>query len=400
MGQHPLNGTRRRSRRALAASTFLAVGLIASACGSSSASKGSAAAGSTAAGSTSAGAAAAPASAQLSAAESVVKTATDVHHGTFPMPSTPVKPGQWKVFLISPNQADPYSGFAINNFEDAAKVMGWQLSPVHDAAGSAATAAGFIEQAIQQGYNALFYPSMQVQALSTPIKNALAAHLVIACPDCLAYPEYGPNFITPDVDQAAAGRALGAYAMTRSGGSGTFLAYPDPQYSFIEARYQAFLQYLQQNCSACKVKTSEYTTAYLTQQGPPIWTSALSANPSGTVKAAVAPFPFAAQQMVQTEHNEGRSDIPLMDFGAAEGPTQQLMASGTVPYVATITVPEVYEDWVSADLIARALGGQPLYSVTNLPSVLTTPDNVKSMLDGSSSPSFDFKAQLQKSWGK
>ncbi|GAA2898217.1 hypothetical protein GCM10010472_65790 [Pseudonocardia halophobica] len=333
----------------------------------------------------------------LKAAQALVAEATVLSATDLPLPSEPVARQKLRVFVVSPNASNPYSTLMVQSFQEAAGVMGWELSPAYDAASSATKGAGFIRQAVQEGYNAIYYPSMQVDALRGPVQEALAAGLTIACPDC-APQQLGDSFITPTTDNAEIGRRLAAHAITTLQGKGTILTYPDPEYSTITQRFEAFDEYIAQNCPACTVKPTQFTAASLAQPGPPVWASALSTNPPGTVDLAVAPFAVASRLFATTQQSRGRSDIKIMDTGNSDVQQLDLLATKSLPYIGSTAVPEQYEAWASVDLIARVRAGQPLYDVTKLPSVLATPDNAVQFKSGSAEPDIDYKTRFTELW--
>jgi ABC-type sugar transport system substrate-binding protein len=386
---------RRRFLRLAGTIACVALGLSAAACSSSSgssvASSGGAVSTNSPGNSTSA----------LSAAEALATKSMNTKATDYPMPTTPVKvPRGVRVFFIDPTESNTVYGPKIYaQVKQAAKILGWTVSPEHDANNSPTAAAAFILQAIQQKYNAIVFPSAFISALEAPIKEALNAGLIFVSQDTVAPAGFGNHFITPDANWEAGGEALAAYTMVRTHGKAKLLTFPDSEFSNLVLVFKGFDAYIRENCPGCTISTTQFQVASLGEPGPPQWLSALSSNPPGSTSTtiAISPFSPASVAFAKTEASQGRKDIPVMDAGGLDTTDAQVMISQSAPYEASVMVPYYYETWVGMDQIARALANQPLYNISKLPNALITPANVNQVKNGLD-PGFNYQAELENLW--
>jgi hypothetical protein len=342
------------------------------------------------------------AQAALTTAEALISKYSNASAVKVPMPTVPFKPGSKKVLVIAADLTDPYVVSEVKYTDDALSAIGWKASPTFDSNSSVQAADGFMQQAVEQGYNAVDAPSLVAGAATGSEVNAvMKAGASVACFLCLTQREIkSSNIISAADSDVLDGQLIAAEAIVLSHGKGTFLVFNTPEYADLVARIDAFKAYVTSNCPECKAIPETIPAADFAEPGPPEWTAALSKYPAGTVSAVVTGAPFLSLAFANTEQKEGRSDIKVLDTGELTTQAAQVIGSGTSPYVASITSPVEFAQWALVDALARkVVGASGAVDLNSLPSLLVTKDNASVVSSGSSQPDVNYKEQFEKLWG-
>lgn len=385
-------GSTFRGRAALGAA--LAAMVLAAGCGSDDSSSSSTGA---SAASTTTTAAAAGGSAEAAKEVAAYEKTTGVK---FPQPTDSFDPGTGKVAVISCGNAGINCLQGSKDVQAAAKAMGWTPSPIFDGEFTPAKQAGFVQQAIQQKYDAIVMVSMDAQSIKAAIDAAAAAKIPIACVMCVN-PSFAGKVTDVTSGGIAEGKALGAWIATNAkDGKAKVVAYDDKSFPIVAVRRANMTSELTKLCPGCSIEKADFPTSDLAKAGAPTFTGMLSSHPKGTLDVVAGPYDPASIPFAKAAAQQGRTDFKLTGYDASPD-FLKLITSGTSVAAATTASPFPYASWGAMDEVARLKAGKPAWDASTLPSALVTKDNASEFKEGFfSPPDFDFRAMFEKLWGK
>lgn len=330
-------------------------------------------------------------------AKEMVETLKDPTKVEFAKPTEAFDPGKGKVAVISCGNAGINCKDGSEDASDAAKAMGWTPSPVFDGEFSPAKQAGFVRQAIQQGYDAIVLVSIDAKSIKAAVDAAAKADIPVTCVMCS---NPGMEDVVTDVTTGgkADGEAIAYWTIADSDASASVLGYDDPSFPIVAERVKAAKQVMSAECPDCEVKEETISTTELTEPGPPTWTAALTANPNlSYVWAAYDPFGIP---MAKTAEQQGRTDIKLTGYDASPDFVELIKQGGVAK--ATTAAPFEYAAWGAVDQAARQVAGAETWDATALPVLLVTEENadIPELKAGFFDPPFDYKAEFKELWGK
>lgn len=384
--------SRFRGRAAVGAA--LAAMVFAAGCGSDDDSSSTSTPAATSGGTTS------TASGGTAAAQQAVADFSKTSGVEFPQPTEAFDPGTGKVAVISCGNAGINCLQGAKDVQAAAKAMGWTPSPIFDGEFTPAKQAGFVQQAIQQKYDAIVMVSMDAQSIKAAIDAAAAAKIPIACVMCV-----NPTFkgTVTDVTSGgiAEGKALGAWiAANAKDGKAKIVAYDDKSFPIVAERRKNMTEELAKLCPGCEVENADFPTSDLSKAGAPTFTGMLSSHPKGSIDFVAAPYDPAAIPFAKAAQQQGRDDFKMTGYDASPDYVK-LIAAGTGVAAATTAAPFPYASWGAMDEVARIKAGKDTWDGTALPTALVTKDNASEITGGFFAPAdFDFKAMFTKLWGK
>lgn len=388
-----------RSRVLLAVVAALAIGIGAAGCGgSSSSSKSSSGGGSASASPGSGKSSSSGSSSGQKAAAQAVKQYQDLANIKWPGPTQKFNPGHGKVAVISCGNSGINCLKGSQDVEAAAKAMGWTPSPIFDGQFSPAKQAGYVQQAIQQKYDAIVMVSMDAQSIKAAVDAAAAAKIPIACVMCVN-PAFKGKVMDVSSGGIAEGKALGDWVAANAKQGAKILAYDDKSFPIVAVRRANALGQISKYCPSCQVEKSEFPTTDLSKPNMPTFSAALSSHPAGQLDFVMAPYDPAAIPMAKAAAQQGRSDFKLTGYDASPD-FLTLIKSGTGGAAATTASPFPYCSWGAMDQVARAHAGKPTWPSNHLPSALVTKSNLSQFQSGFLEPNFNFRAKFMKLWGR
>ncbi|GEL24237.1 hypothetical protein PSU4_31910 [Pseudonocardia sulfidoxydans NBRC 16205] len=378
-------------RARIAAAVFATAGmLLLSACGSGDRS---------AAGDATATSAADPAKAEIVAAaqqridQALRTTADDIQKP----PTEPFDPGTKKVMVISCSQAAAACAAESAAVVEAAELAGWTPSPILDSEFRADKVAGFVNEAINQKYDAIVYASANPNDIVDTARAAADAGIVQVAFNNPVGDALKDAVIQVTPDNVQRGHLIGDWIITQSNCKGTVQVYDDPAYPVSTLQVHSVVEQLQQCGDSIEMDSTDIATSDLAKPGPPFWTAALAQNPRGSMDFAVTPYDSVSAPMARTAADQGREDVKITGFdGAPEN--VKLIASGE--QAVSVTSPFGYLGYVAIDQAARRMAGLPLYDATAVPARLVTADNAASFPNFWEPEGFDYKAMFAGIWGK
>jgi ABC-type sugar transport system substrate-binding protein len=345
------------------------VALLATACGSSSSSTSSA---SPSGGSSSAS------SADAAAA---LATYTNTKDLVYPKPDAPFAVGKGKVAIISCGQTgigcQQMSAFA----QDAAKAAGWEASPTLDGKFDPNQQAAYVQQALNQGYNAIILASIDAKSISAAIDAAVAKNVPVACIMC-ENPDFAGKVIDTTTGGYGGGFALSTWMAVTVNGKGNIVGFDDKSFPIVAARMTGIKEGLATYCPECTFSLEQFPTTDLAKPGPPTWTGFLAANPPGKVQIAAGPYDFMSLPAAKTSAQAGRTDPLITGFDAYSEFVAAIGSGDPATAGATVAAPFEYASWAAMDEVARVVAGQEPWEANKLPVAVVDKSNAAEFSDG------------------
>ncbi len=382
-------GVRKRGSVALASLALIA--FVAAGCGSDSSSSSSDSSAKTT-GSSSSG------SSGKAAAQAAVTEFSKTTGVKFDQPTESFDPGTGRVAVISCGNAGINCLQGSKDVQKAAAAMGWKASPIFDGEFTPAKQAGFVQQAVQQKYDAIVLVSIDANSIKAAIDAAAAKKIPIACVMCVN-PAFKGKVVDVSTGGIAEGQALGSWIGANAKSGDTVLAYDDKSFPIVHVRRQNAEDAITKYCPDCKVKEADFPTTDLSKPGSPTFSAALNANPAGTLQFVMAPYDPAAIPFAKVAEQQGRTDFKMTGYDASPDFVNLIKAGGVA--AATTAAPFPYCSWGAMDQVARQKAGKTAWPSSKLPVALVTKDNADEFTGAFfSPPDFDYKSIFLKLWGK
>jgi ABC-type sugar transport system substrate-binding protein len=335
----------------------------------------------------------------LDAAKADLAKFEDTSSLVYAKPTEAFSPGTHKVMIISCGQTgigcQQMSAFA----QDAAKAMGWTASPTEDGKFDPNQQAAYVNQAVNQGYDAIILASIDAASISAAIDAAVAKKIPIACIMC-----ENPNFTGPVIDTTTGGypggHALAAFVAVTLGGKGAVVGFDDKSFPIVATRMQGLKEGLATYCPACTYSQEEFPTSDLSKPGSPTWSAYLSSHPAGTVNFMAGPYDFMSLPAAKVSQQAGRDDIKMSGFDAYSGWVQAIASGNPPAAAATIAAPFEYCAWAAMDEVARVVAGKATWDASKLPVAVVDKSNAAQFTQGYLKPPFDVPTTFKTLWGK
>jgi ribose transport system substrate-binding protein len=332
-------------------------------------------------------------------AEAAVKKFQQTTGVDWPQPTESFDPGSGKVAVISCGNAGINCLKGSQDAQAAAKAMGWEPSPIFDGEFTPAKQAGFVQQAVQQGYDGIILVSMDANSIKAALDAAVAKKIPIACVMCVN-PDWEGKVIDVSTGGVAEGEAIGSWVAANADASKKIIGFDDKSFPIVAQRRSNAIKKINEYCPDCKVEEADYPTTDLSKAGQPTFTGTLNANPSGTLGVVMAPYDPAAIPMAKAAEQQGRTDFKMTGYDASPD-YLELIKQGTGGAAATTAVPFPYASWGAMDQIAHIKAGKEPWESNRLPSALVTADNADQFGKfGFFTPDFDFQAKFKELWGR
>lgn len=334
----------------------------------------------------------------IEAAKAAVAEHTKTSGVEFPQPSEEFDPGTGKVAVISCGQAGINCKQGSDDVRAAAKAMGWESSPVFDGEFAPAKQAGYVQQAIREGYDAIVLVSIDANSIKAALDEAKAKDIPVSCVMC-TNAGVG-DVIDVTTNGKADGEAIADFITADSDGKAKLLAYDDKSFPIVRARVDAMNARLAEVCPDCEVEEATIATTDLTKPGPPTWTAALAKYPQGSIDYVMSPYDPFAIPFSKTAEQRGRTDLKIGGYDASPD-FVSLIKTGDGPAAVTTAAPFPYAAWGALDQVARVKAGKETWESTTLPVALVTKDNAAEFDDAFFSPDdFDYQGLFKRLWGK
>ena len=335
----------------------------------------------------------------LAEAETLAAQYQDTAGLVYPEPPGAFDPGTGRVAIISCGQTgigcQQMSAFAV----EAAKAAGWEPSEVLDGLFDPSVQAKLVQQAINDGYDAIILASIDAASISAAIDAANQANIPVACITC-ENPGFEGKVLDAGPPGYEGGEALATWVTTYFQGDATVVGVDDKSFPIVGARMKGLQEGLAKYCPECTYSQIDFPTAELAQPGPPTWTGFLSANPEGAVDFVAGPYDFFSLPAAKTSAQAGRTTPLIGGFDAYSEFVTAIETGDPPTAVVTVAAPFEYNAWSAMDLVARAKAGEALWEANTMPSALVTKDNASQFSQGYLSPPFNVADFYKAIWGK
>jgi len=322
----------------------------------------------------------------VSEARSKVAELTALGGIEFPGPTEGFDIGERRVAIISCGQAGIGCQQMTEFATAAAEAAGWTPSPTFDGEFDPALQAGFVEQAINEEYDAIVLASIDAASIKAALDAAETAGIPVACIMC-ENEGFDGAIIDATTGGVPGGEAIGWWIVADSGGESNSILFNDSAFPIVGQRMIGIQSILDQ-CEGCTHSTIDIPTTDLSAPGPPTWTGALAANPAGSFDYAIAPYDFFSIPFANTAIEQGRTEIKIGGFDAWSEMVRAIGA-GDEGVNVTVAAPFEYAAWAAIDQVGRQLAGVDGWDSTSLPVRLVTADNASSFSNGYFEPDFN-----------
>ena len=175
--------------------------------------------------------------------------------------------------------------------QNAAAAAGWEASPTFDGKFDPNQQAAYVQQALNQGYDAIILASIDAKSIQAAIDAADAADVPVACIMC---ENAGVEEQVMDATTGGynGGLALSTFVTVAVGGKGNIVGFDDKSFPIVAARMTGLQDGLKEYCPDCTYSQEDFPTTDLAKPGPPTWNGFLSANPPGKVQLVAGPYDF------------------------------------------------------------------------------------------------------------
>lgn len=273
----------------------------------------------------------------------------------------------------------------------AAKAAGWKELTI-DPAGNPQKQAAAITRAVQLKADAIIMTAIDPTTIKGPLAAAKKAGVVL-----VGLSTYGKAPLDHDVDLQAtnAGKVLGAYVATKSGGKANIGILNDPAYKYDQEEIAGFKDSVSK-CSGCK---TSFDGKFSFGDLGPTYTSQIAALMRSNSKvdwlapccdAAAAPaIPVLAQQGLTNKVKVVSTNGNLQNLGFIADGKQE----------ATVGAPIEWGGWAAIDNVNRVFNKVPVVENDKLPVRLLTKDNVAPYTKTGWKGDLDYEAAYKKLWG-
>lgn len=323
----------------------------------------------------------------------------DVAGLVYPEPPGANDPGTGRVAIISCGQTgigcQQMSQFAV----EAALAAGWEPSEVFDGLFDPSVQAQYVQQAINDGYDAIILASIDASSISAAIDAANDANIPVACITC-ENPGLEEKVMDSGPPGVEGGIALATWVTATFEGEANVVGVDDKSFPIVASRMNGLQEGLAKYCPECTYSQIDFPTSELAEPGPPTWTGFLSANPEGTVDFVAGPYDFFSLPAAKTSEQAGRT-TPLIGGFDAYSEFVTAIETGNPPTAAvTVAAPFEYNAWSAMDLVARAKTGGEMWNANTMPSALVTKENASQFSQGYLSPPFNVAEFYAAIWGR
>jgi ABC-type sugar transport system substrate-binding protein len=287
--------------------------------------------------------------------------------------------------------------------QEALKAAGWSATPTGDGEFSPATQANLIQQAVQEGVEAIVLAAVDPASTKAAVDAAIAKGIPISCIGCSSPPELTENGTVIDsaVEPVQAGEEIGYWIVANSGGEGKVVSFVDHAFATEVKHNEGTKKVVEELCSGCEYEEQSFATAELEKPGPPVFSAALSSNPAGSLDWVNSNSATYATPMVKTAAQQGREDVKVVGIET----TPEFLAEMPKTEIANalLYVPFNYLGWSAVDNVIRQVNNQPTWDTDEMPSALITKETVGPYLEAAPGlyefPEFDFRSMFEKLWG-
>jgi len=328
------------------------------------------------------------------------------------LPDQPVKvPRNKNIWLISCGQAAAGCARVTKAGEEALKPLvenyGWKLT-VYDTKLDPSRQAAGISQAIVAGADAIIPSGTDCSRVKPQLEEAKEKGILVISQQALdcndpsqgeteplfSYnPSLGPEKTLAET-AAKWGEIQAAWVTANTDGKANILSFENNEFAITNYTIEGFNDYIEQNCSECKVEAVPFTLADLT--GPPLQQKASSAlikypdtNVVVTPYDAAAP-PVAAAIVAAQKQGE------ILHISVEGLPADQSLIAEEAGQSADVGVDGRWLTYEAVDAAVRLLAGQEPVPGGSAPGIV---DSSNAKPETYYEAPVDYSANYEKDWG-
>lgn len=320
--------------------------------------------------------------------------------GTYPAPTEPFTPGNFKVGVAGCGFAAPVCKQQADEAVTALQTMGYEVGPAFDTQFSPQQVAAFLDRAVQQKLDGVLLYSIDVDTVPEATQRAVDAGLAIVCTMCANTDKWDGKVQNVTVDWENQG-AIAAWAMMAENGENVKAAtFHDSLYRSTVLRANGLVNTLKSECPACTIDDESFLSADISKPGPPQVTALLASNPKGTLTNLAGHYDGFALTAAGTVAQSGRTEIAVSGYNGDAAVVSAIMTGTPAPMAFTVGMPQTYSEWAGADVLGRVLNKLPIWEGTDsLPSTLINKSNGDKYLKSDPAPEGDWRATFKELWG-
>lgn len=275
----------------------------------------------------------------------------------------------------------------------AAAAIGWETLVV-DTKGDPAATQRAVDAAINRGVQCVLMLGSPSRDIRAQIQRGKEKDIAFVAGFSDDPRDYGGD-VGFGLDQASAGKLLGAYVVANGGGK--IIVFNAPAFPQLAERLQGFKDYIAEH-GGDTAEVLEEVEFNVGAGAPDLITkmqAMLTKYPKDSFQWVIAPYDEAVVPLLATARQRDRSEIKALGFDGADVALQSI-SQGT-GQSATINWGLEWVAWAGIDECNRAMNGADVGVNTDFPIQLTTASNATP--GARYDPGFDFKTRYQKLWG-
>lgn len=277
--------------------------------------------------------------------------------------------------------------------DEGAKAIGWTSIVIDGEANPQSLQEG-MDSLINRKVDAIVLVAVNYQDVGAQVQQAVSAGIKVMAVFASDPAEIGGLGPAVGIDDVAAGRTLGAYAITQGGGG--VVIFTQNESPAVAERAQGFKAAYDEfgGPEDQIVRELSLSNSQLGAPEEPLMSGILQQNPAGSIKWVYAGFDFMLTPLVNVIDREGRKEIKAFAFdGNLEN--LQFIRDGKVQS-AVIGYPLEWAGWAAIDQLNRAFNGEALVE-TGLQFKLLTAENLPPT--GAYTGDLDYAAKYRELWG-
>lgn len=277
---------------------------------------------------------------------------------------------------------------------EAGKLLGWDVTVV-DGQFDPAVYNRSISEAIDQHYDAVVLGAVSSEAVSSAVKRAREAGIIVGSWDSLNEPSDSGVSFEADQDVVAQGEAMASYLIASTDGAAKAHVMYAPEFkqnsTLIEGVQNAF-----DKCATCEiVKLDQFVSGEADSRLPTLAVTTLNENPA--INLTISSYDASLLGVVPALESAGLADrTQIVGFNGIS-PMLSFIAEGRA--TATVSAPQAWGAWATMDNINRLVAGEEPVE-QNVPFRLFATENIDQITLGNAyEGDYDFRSDYAAIWG-
>ncbi|HEY5332007.1 MAG TPA: substrate-binding domain-containing protein [Solirubrobacterales bacterium] len=275
------------------------------------------------------------------------------HPSAFPV-TEPMKQDPAGTSIVDVECGTPFCGLLSALHEEAAKVLGMDLTLIKSGASASAVSSAF-DSAVSQEPDSVITAGINPELFRNQLKELQEKEVPVASHGLINAKEYG---MIPSVDGELQferdGSLMANYVIAEYGPESNIVWYDVPELPFTPVEEASFNETIAKNCPGCSVRKTDIGVETIGNTAPSQVVSDLQANPDTDVAVfSVEELQIGLPAALQA------AGISIKTMGLAPGPTNlQYLQEGKE--TAALAEDAPVQAWTAVDEVGRLVNGQEL----------------------------------------